>query len=88
MSASRPVLANFDENELKDILAGNECGIFTKAGDKEAFKQSVITLYESRELCKQYGENGRQFVMDNLTREVGTQKYVDVIKSVVAESKR
>ena len=88
MSASRPVLANFDENELKDILAGNECGIFTKAGDKEAFKQSVITLYENRELCKQYGANGRKFVMDNLTREVGTQKYVDVIKSVVAESKR
>lgn len=82
MSASRPVLANFDENELKDILAGNECGIFTKAGDKEAFKQSIITLYENRELCKQYGKNGRQFVMDNLTREVGTQKYVDVIKSV------
>lgn len=88
MSASRPVLANFDENELKDILAGNECGIFTKAGDKEAFKQSIITLYENRELCKQYGKNGRQFVMDNLTREVGSQKYVDVIKSVVAESKR
>ena len=88
MSASRPVLANFDENELKDILAGNECGIFTKAGDMEAFKQSIITLYENRELCKQYGKNGRQFVMDNLTREVGTQKYVDVIKSVVAESKR
>lgn len=82
MSASRPVLANFDENELKDILAGNECGIFTKAGDKEAFKQSIIALYESRELCRRYGRNGRQFVMDNLTREVGTQKYVEVIKSV------
>ena len=84
MSASRPVLANFDENELKQIVEKHNCGIFTKAGDKEAFKQSVITLYENRELCKQYGENGRQFVMDNLTREVGTQKYVDVIKSVVA----
>ena len=88
MSASRPLLANFDENALKDILTGNECGIFTKAGDKEAFKQSIITLYENRELCNQFGKNGRQFVMDNLTREVGTQKYVDVIKSVVAESKR
>lgn len=83
MSASRPVLANFDENELKDILAGNECGIFTKAGDKEAFKQSIIKLYENRELCKKYGTNGRQFVMDNLTREVGTQKYVDVIKAIL-----
>lgn len=82
MSASRPVLANFDENELKDILAGNECGIFTKAGDKEAFKQSIIKLYENRDLCKKYGTNGRQFVMDNLTREVGIQKYVDVIKDV------
>lgn len=82
MSASRPVLANFDENGLKDILAGNACGIFTKAGDKEAFKQSVIKLYENRELCREYGANGRQFVMDNLTREVGTQKYVDVIKEV------
>lgn len=82
MSASRPVLANFDENELKDILAGNECGIFTKAGDKEAFKESVIKLYENSDLCKKYGTNGRQFVMDNLTREVGTQKYVDVIKEV------
>ena len=82
MSASRPVLANFDENELKDILVGNECGIFTKAGDKDAFKRSIIKLYENRDLCKKYGTNGRQFVMDNLTREVGTRKYVDVIKEV------
>lgn len=28
------------------------------------------------------GENGRKFVMENLTREIGTQKYIDVIKSV------
>lgn len=91
MSASRPVLANFDENELKEIVngtsasstTGKPCGIFTKAGDKEAFKEAILTLYNDSELCKEYGRNGRQFVMDNLTREVGTQKYVDVIKSVV-----
>ena len=88
MSTSRPVLANFDENELKDIVEKNRCGIFTKAGDKEAFKQSILTLYNNRELAVGMGRNGRQFVMDNLTREVGTQKYVDVIKSVVAEAKR
>lgn len=81
MSASRPVLANFDENELKDIIADHHCGIFTKAGDKEAFKASILELYHHPELCNEYGRNGRQFVMDNLTKEVGTQKYVDVIKS-------
>lgn len=82
MSASRPVLANFDENELKAIIENNHCGIFTKAGDKDAFKESILTLYNHRELCKEYGHNGRKFVLDNLTREVGTQKYVDVIKEV------
>ena len=81
MSTSRPVLANFDENELKDIIANKQCGIFTKAGDKKAFKSSILKLYHHPELCKEYGMNGRQFVMDNLTKAVGTQKYVDVIKS-------
>lgn len=88
MSASRPVLANFDENELKQIVEKHHCGIFTKAGDKEAFKQSMLALYNNREMAVEMGKNGRQFVMDNLTREVGTQKYVDVIKSVVAEAKK
>ena len=86
MSASRPVLANFDENELKTIIADHKCGIFTKAGDKEAFKEAILTLYNDRELCKEYGRNGRQFVMDNLTREVGTQKYVEVIRQVANKS--
>lgn len=80
LSASRPVLANFDENELKSIVNDNQCGIFTKAGDKEAFKQAILDLYHDRARCEQLGRNGREFILKNLTRAVGTQKYVDVIK--------
>lgn len=83
MSASRPVLANFDENEIKTILSENECGVFTKAGDKSSFTDAILELYQNREMCRKYGENGRKFVTKNLTREIGTQKYVDVIMSVM-----
>lgn len=83
MSASRPVLANFDENELKSIIDNNNCGIFTKAGDKDAFKNAILMLYNNRTLCKDMGQNGRKFVMDNLTKTIGTQKYIDIIKSVM-----
>lgn len=83
LSASRPVLANFDPNELKQIVEEHKCGIFTKAGDKQAFIDAILKLYNNRELCKEYGKNGRKFVMKNLTKEVGTQKYVDIIKEVV-----
>lgn len=81
MSASRPVLANFDENELKSIVEDNNCGIFTKAGDKVAFTDAILKLYNNCELCREMGKNGRQFVMDNLTKAVGTQKYIDVVKN-------
>ena len=81
LSASRPVLANFDENELKSIVNENRCGIFTKAGDREAFKQAILELYNDRARCEQLGRNGREFILGNLTRAVGTQKYVDVVKS-------
>ena len=80
MSASRPVLASFDENELKEIIEMNNCGIFTKAGDKEAFKEALFLLYNNRDLGIKLGKNGRKFVMDNLTMEVGTQKYIDIIR--------
>ena len=81
MSASRPVLANFDENELKEIIADHRCGLFTKAGDKEAFKASILALYHQPALCWEYGVNGRRFIMENLTKGVGTGKYVEVLRS-------
>ena len=82
LSASRPVLVNFDENELKEIVNKYQCGIFTKAGDKTAFKEAILRLYQNRGLCSELGDNGRQFILKNLTRTAGTQKYVDVIKNI------
>lgn len=82
MSAECPVIANFDENEIKTILSENNCGIFTKAGDKEAFKNAILELYHNQEKAVQLGKNGRQFIMENLTREIGTSKYVKVVKEV------
>ena len=86
MSAECPVIANFDENEIKSILNDNNCGIFTKAGDKEAFKDAILELYNNRDKAVQLGKNGRQFIMENLTREIGTSKYVKVVKEVMAKS--
>lgn len=88
MSASRPVIANFDENEIKTILEDNKCGIFTKAGDKDAFIEAILHLYQHPELCREYGKNGRKFVMENLTKEIGTAKYVQVIKDVVSSHQK
>ncbi len=82
MSSGRAVLANFDEGELKEILEKNHCGAFTKAGDLDGFVSTIENLSQHPEQCAEMGANGRQFIMKNLTREVGTQKYVSVIKTI------
>lgn len=85
------MLANFDEGELKEIVEGGPstssgttkpCGVFTKAGDLEGFVSAIEELSQHPERCAEMGRNGRQFILENLTREVGTRKFVEVIHSV------
>ena len=95
MSSGRAVLANFDEGELKEIVEGEPafrqaqgpqlnkpCGVFTKAGDLEGFVKVIEELSQQPERCAEMGRNGRQFILESLTREVGTRRYVEVIRQV------
>ena len=82
MAASRPVLASFDDGELRDIIEQNRCGLFARAGDKDAFREAVLRLYSDRNLCLEMGHNGRRFVTRHLTKESGTQRYVEIIKNL------
>lgn len=83
MSCGRPVVASFDEGELKEILENNNCGVFSHAGNVKEFVASIKQLATNIEKCEKMGRNARQFILDNLTKEVGAKKYVDIIKSVV-----
>jgi glycosyltransferase involved in cell wall biosynthesis len=83
MSCGRPVVASFDEGELKEILENNNCGVFSHAGNVKEFVAAIRQLATNREKCEEMGKNARQFILDNLTKEVGAKKYVEIIKSVV-----
>lgn len=83
LSCGRPVLANFDEGELQMILTKNELGVFTKAGDLEGFVEAIRQLASEPERCAEMGARGRQFILDNLTKDAGTRKYAEVLRSVL-----
>ena len=93
MSCGRPVIASFDEGELKEIIEGasagsasvGPCGVFTHAGKVEEFAEAVRSLMADRDRCEQMGRNARAFILENLTKEVGTRKYVEVIKQFEKE---
>lgn len=83
MSCGRPIVASFDEGELKEILENSNSGVFSHAGNVHEFVNAIKYLQENPKRCIEMGKNARQFILDNLTKEVGAKKYVDIIKSVV-----
>lgn len=85
LSAGRPVIASFDEGELKDTIENNDMGLFTRADDVDDFVKGVAFLAKNPERCKEMGINGRNFVLANLTKEVGTARYTQIICDVVNE---
>jgi glycosyltransferase involved in cell wall biosynthesis len=83
MSAERPVIASFDKGfELDRVITEADCGICVQADDKDALKKAIFEMYENRDFIGEKGKNGRKYIMDNLTREIGTSKWVEVIKNI------
>lgn len=88
MSTGTPVIANYDEDtDLERLVKDNCLGVFSAADDSEQMAARIMEMYNDRELCAEYGRNARQYILDNVSKDKSTQKYVDVIKQVVEESR-
>ncbi|MBE7027534.1 MAG: glycosyltransferase family 4 protein [Ruminococcaceae bacterium] len=86
MSASRPVIASFDKgSEFDSIITENNCGICVEADDKKALVQAVLYMYQNKDEIKKMGENGRRFILENLTKEIGTGKSISVLRKVYSQ---
>lgn len=83
LSCGRPVIANFDEGELKTILENNNLGVFTNADDVGAFVDAIKKFAEDSAKCKEMGLKGRKYIEEKLTKSAGTTKFVEIIKDVV-----
>ncbi|MHB0999818.1 MAG: glycosyltransferase family 4 protein [Armatimonadota bacterium] len=81
MSAERAVLASFDTNsELSRIIKNTSSGLCVPAEDKIALKNAILMLYENKSMRLAMGKHGREFILNNLTREVGTSKIIDIMQ--------
>ena len=84
MSAGRPVIASFDTNtDLQYLIEDNKVGIFTKAGDAEELSFAISYLFENRNECILMGQNAKKFILNNLTRQIGTGRIFSIIISVL-----
>ncbi|MBP3554301.1 MAG: glycosyltransferase family 4 protein [Clostridia bacterium] len=83
MAAKTPILASFDaESELVKFVNENNCGVCVPADEEAGLMEAILEMKQSKDKRKEWGENGRSFIDANLSRHIGTSKYIDVIKNV------
>ncbi|MGE5417235.1 MAG: glycosyltransferase family 4 protein [Acidobacteriota bacterium] len=86
MSAARPVLASFDsDSELSSIIESTGCGINVEAEDKDSLKNAILNLYADKESRVKMGSKGREYILNNLSRKVGSMKKVKLIERMLRE---
>ncbi|MCL6266223.1 glycosyltransferase family 4 protein [Flagellimonas myxillae] len=64
----KPVLASVDVNtDFGRFQEEINCGLWSEAGDTEAFKENLLKLYSDAKLREKLGQNGYDYMINNLT---------------------
>lgn len=77
---SIPVVASIDQNtDYGKYLELAGAGLWSYAGDTDKFKDNILKLYNSSDLCEEMGENGYRFYLENMLPE---KAYETIMKNI------
>lgn len=75
-----PVLAAIDRvTDFGKYLENNEAGLWSYAGDVQSLKRNLLSLYNSKELCLKFKENGYRVYMETMRPE---NAYNSIMKQI------
>ena len=87
MSCARPVILGV-EGHARHIIEQAEAGLAIEPENAGALAQAVQQLATNRELASALGQKGREYILQNFSRSHTAEKYVQVLQSVMAGSRK
>ena len=69
-----------DWSELREIVEGTNCGVWSSLGDAEGLAQKLRTLIHDKAKTAEMGENARKVFEKGYTRQVCAAKYAEVLR--------
>ncbi len=84
MASGRPILCLAANNSgIYGFVKDSGCGISILPGDSEKIRDAILELKDSPDLRRKMGENGRNYVLNNFSKDKVLKVYQDAIKEVV-----
>jgi glycosyltransferase involved in cell wall biosynthesis len=84
MACGRPVILGVD-GQARHIIEAAQAGLFVEPENATALARAVTKLYRDPQLCKTLGHNGRQYIVENLSRKQTAKIYLDVLETVILQ---
>jgi len=82
MSTGTPIIAS-PVGALSDIIENNSNGILIEPGNPKELGQAIILLLEDINLREKISKNSRSLVLEMFSKEIVSQKYVELFKKVL-----
>lgn len=84
-AAGKPVLGILESGtEIRNIIEKTQSGLVYTPGDYEGIEKAVIIMSKEMqpEKLKIMGQRGRDYLVENLTKDISVNKYIDTISSL------
>ena len=76
MSSGKPVLGVLDKgSEARLIVEEANCGVCSEPGDYNSIEKNINYILNNKNKLKQLGVNGREYLENNLTKDISIKKY-------------
>ncbi|UCH62355.1 MAG: glycosyltransferase family 4 protein [Fidelibacterota bacterium] len=82
MALKKPIVIAAEGASARLVVDEANCGIAVNPGNKEAFENAILELYQSKEKRKVLGGNGYRYVSKNISAEKLAQDYIKIIESI------
>jgi colanic acid biosynthesis glycosyl transferase WcaI len=82
MSCGRPVILGVG-GQAKQILERSGGGICVEPGNVAELCDAILRLREKPQLCESLGRNGREYIVQNLSRERTAAEYLETLRDLL-----
>jgi glycosyltransferase involved in cell wall biosynthesis len=82
MSCARPVILGV-LGQARQILESAGAGVCIEPGDSGALCDAILQLQQNRVLREKLGRNGREYIVQNLSRSRTAADYLEVLNTLM-----
>jgi glycosyltransferase involved in cell wall biosynthesis len=87
MACGRPVILGVD-GQAREIIETAKAGVFVEPEDPTALAHVVTQLFVDTGLRQALGHNGREYIVENLSRKKTAATYTSVLENVIRNGKQ